>query len=128
MSETPHAVLVVDDDEAQLTLLGAVLRKSGYRVLLAIDASSALQLLRRETVSVVLTDWMMPQIDGVEFTERIHQLPTHAEVPVILMTAYPSADLSEDGMRRGVALTLSKPVELNKLLDLVSFVTHRQGR
>jgi two-component system, chemotaxis family, chemotaxis protein CheY len=118
-------VLVVDDDEAQLTLLGAVLRKNGYTVRLCSDAVQALETLKSTHVDAVLSDWMMPHLDGVEFTERIHQLPQHAEVPVILMTAYPSGALSETGMRRGVAMTLSKPVELNRMLELVAFATRK---
>ena len=67
---------------------------------------------------------MMPHVDGIAFTQQIHAMPNHANVPVILITAYGNDALTDQSMRKGVALTLSKPLELSKLLDLVGFATH----
>lgn len=118
-------MLVVDDDPAQVVLLAHTLRKNGYRVLTANNPLQALELLNVEPkVHLVLTDLMMPYVDGIDFTQRLHELPAHADVPVIVLTAYGTDDVHDRGMRRGVALTLSKPVEISKLLDLVGFATH----
>lgn len=116
-------VMVVDDDEATLNLLGAFLRRSGYRVLTATNPVKALDMLEHEDARLVLTDLMMPHVDGIAFTERVHQIPRHKDVPVIMMTAFGTEEVSERGMRRGVAMTLAKPIELSRLLDLVGFAT-----
>jgi len=120
----PITILIVDDDEAQLNLLGTYLRRNHYRVITAPNPVRALEILKTEDVKLVITDFMMPHVDGIAFTEQLHQLPRNKDVPVILITAYGTEELTDKGMRRGVALTLNKPIELQKLLDLVGFATH----
>lgn len=119
-----RSILVVDDDESTLQMLGTFLRRHGYRTITATNPIRALELLQTETVHLVITDLMMPHVDGISFTQQIHQLPNHAHVPVIMITAYGNDTLNDQGMRKGVAMTLSKPLELSKLLDLVGFATH----
>lgn len=117
------SILVVDDDEATLNLLGTFLRRNGYRVLLASNPVRGLELLRGDDVKLVITDLMMPHVDGIAFTQQIHELEKYRDVPVIMMTAYGSDAVLDKSMRKGVAMTLSKPLELSKLLDLVGFAT-----
>lgn len=117
------SILVVDDDEAILNLLGTFLRRNGYRVLSASNPVRGLQLLEADHVSLVITDLMMPHVDGITFTQQIHQLEQYKNLPVIMMTAFGSDGVLDQGMRQGVALTLPKPLELSKLLDLVGFAT-----
>lgn len=119
-----RSILVVDDDESTLQMLGTFLRRHGYRTITATNPIRALELLQTESVHLVITDLMMPHVDGISFTQQIHQLPNHAHVPVIMITAYGNDSLNDQGMRKGVAMTLSKPLELSKLLDLVGFATH----
>jgi two-component system, chemotaxis family, chemotaxis protein CheY len=117
------SLLVVDDDDATLGLIATFLRRNGYRVLATTNPLKGLELLQAETVALVITDLNMPYVDGITFTERIHQLPGKADLPVIMMTAYGSQEITDQGMRKGVALTLGKPIELARLLDLVGFAT-----
>lgn len=119
-----RTILVVDDDDSTLQMLGTFLRRHGYRTLTATNPVRALELLRTETVHLVITDLMMPHVDGISFTQQIHELPNLAHLPVILITAYGTDEITDQGMRKGVALTLPKPLELSKLLDLVGFATH----
>jgi CheY-like chemotaxis protein len=125
--ETPsqqRTILVVDDDESTLNMLGTFLRRHGYRTVTATNPVAAMEILKVERIDLVITDLMMPHVDGISFTQQIHQLPQHAHVPVIMITAYGTDAVTDQGMRRGVALTLPKPLELSKLLDLVGFATH----
>ena len=118
------SILVVDDDEATLNLLGTFLRRNGYRVLAAANPVRGLELLAAESdVKLVITDLMMPHVDGIDFTKQIHQLEKYQNVPVIMMTAFGNDSILDKGLRHGVAMTLSKPLELSKLLDLVGFAT-----
>ena len=118
------SILVVDDDEATLNLLGTFLRRNGYRVLAASNPVRGLELLSSDDIKLVITDLMMPHVDGISFTQQIHAVPRYKDLPVILITAYPSEELADKGMRKGVAMTMHKPIELQKLLDLVGFATH----
>lgn len=120
----PKQILVVDDDPSQTQLLQRFLSKHGYEVVTAPNAVEALELVRRLTeLKLVITDLMMPHVDGISFTQQIHALPGRAQLPVIMVSAWASDDLSDKGMRKGVAMTLSKPIDLQKLLVLVGFAT-----
>lgn len=120
----PIKILVVDDDLALCSLIARFLTKNGYQVLTAPDALRAQEVLDREDVRLVITDLMMPYVDGISFTEQLRRSPKHKDLPVILITAYPSDEIVDKGMRKGVALTLSKPLDFQKLLNLVGFATH----
>ena len=118
----PKKVLVVDDDESLCKMLATFLSKHGYTVFTAPDAPSALGTLDfHGDIRVVLTDLMMPMMTGIQFVEMLKADPTKKNVHVILMTAYPEDVLFERGLRKGVALTLTKPIDFNQLLALVGF-------
>jgi two-component system, chemotaxis family, chemotaxis protein CheY len=117
-------VLVVDDDEATINLLSTFLRRNGYRVLSAGNPVRGLEMLQTaDDIKLVITDLMMPHVDGIAFAKQIHALERYQDLPVIMMTAYGSDAITEESMRQGVAMTLRKPLELSKLLDLVGFAT-----
>ena len=101
--------------------MGRFLEKKGFGVLLAEHPLEALELLASRKVDLVVTDYMMPHMDGVAFTERLKAEPALKEIPVILVTAWPDDGMTERGMRKGVALTLPKPIDFNRLLTLIRF-------
>jgi CheY-like chemotaxis protein len=118
-------ILVVDDDDAQTSLIKRFLDRHGYQVTCSNSPLKALELLQEQVdFKLVITDLMMPHSDGISFTQSLHALEHYKNLPVVLITAYPSDEMIEKGMRKGVALTLQKPLELSKLLDLVGFATH----
>ena len=121
-------VLIVDDDESTLLLIATFLRRNGFRVLTATNPVRGLELLSKEPVKLVITDWMMPHVDGIAFAEQIHALEAYRDLPVIMITAYGTDEINDASMRRGVAMTLNKPIQLNKLLDLVGFATAEPPR
>lgn len=114
-------ILVVDDELDMRKLLSRYLEKHGFRVFSAGDALQALDVLSREPIQLVLTDYNMPYIDGIGFTEQLKQDPRYKDVPVILVTAHSTDELVDRGLRRGVAMTLSKPIDFERLLTLVRF-------
>lgn len=114
-------ILVVDDDIDLCTLLSRFLEKHGFTVYSAQDALQALDVLSRTRVGMVITDFHMPHMDGVRFTEALKQDPQLKDVPVIMVTATPDLDVHDQGMRKGVAMTLQKPIDFHRLLTLVRF-------
>jgi DNA-binding response OmpR family regulator len=113
--DMPLAVLVVDDDELERALIGDRLAQRGIEVDHAADGSAALDRLRRELVPVVVVDWHMPVMDGIEFTERFR-----AEMPgdtyVIMLTARKEDFDFERGYRAGVDDYLTKGVREPELI------------
>jgi CheY-like chemotaxis protein len=124
MAQAPIKILIVDDDEAQVKLIAAFLSRHHYQCHTAPSPIEGMQVLLAEDISLVITDLMMPHVDGISFAQQIHAMPRLQDLPVILITAWASDDINEKGMRKGVALTLAKPLDFNKLLDLVGFATH----
>lgn len=115
-------ILVVDDDHDLCAMLSRFLEKNGYRVYSAQDALQALDVLGRETIHLVITDYQMPHMDGIRFTETIRKDRRYKDLSVIMMTAHPNPDeISDKGLRKGVAMLLSKPIDFQRLLVLVGF-------
>ena len=114
-------ILVVDDDDSLCRLIARFMEKNGIEVHTAQDALQGLDVLEREKIDLVVTDLMMPHLDGIAFTVQIRQDPRFKNLPVILITAYPNSELLEQSLRKGVAMTLGKPVDLNRLLALIRF-------
>ena len=125
MERLAAKILVVDDDQTQALLVSSYLTKHGYAVVTAFDPVEGMKQLLANDFELVITDLMMPHIDGISFAEKIHAIERMKDLPIIMMTAYASEELSEKSMRRGVALMLSKPLNLAKLRDLVGFSTGR---
>jgi sigma-B regulation protein RsbU (phosphoserine phosphatase) len=122
-ADMPLSVLVVDDDELERTLIADRLAQRGIKVGEASDGAEALARLRREPVPVVVVDWHMPVMDGIEFTERFR-----AEVPgdtyVIMLTARKEDFDFERGYRAGVDDYLTKGVREPELIARIHAGLH----
>src|SRR5215475_315388 len=79
-------VLLVEDDRQNRELIGRVLRRDGYEVLEASDGAIALEILRTFGCDLVITDLVMPKLNGIKFVEQLHAL--QARLPIILITGY----------------------------------------
>lgn len=82
-------ILVVDDERTIVETLAELLAWEGHTVLTAADGLRALEVLEQHRSELVLLDFMMPALDGIETLRRIRASKTHAHLPVIMMTAAP---------------------------------------
>ena len=80
-------ILVVDDDPVFLELLAGMLRSAGHEVLIASDGAAALAVCRRVRVELIVADWIMPGMDGVELCQNLKDDPFLRQIYVILLTA-----------------------------------------
>lgn len=108
----PHTwpVLVVDDHPVTCRLLEAQLRREGYLVLTAANGREALECLSEQFCPLVLTDWMMPEMDGLELCRAIRGREWDSYVYLILLTARDSLDDVLTGLEAGADDYLVKPV------------------
>ncbi len=111
----PHHLLVVDDDEAVCQVMSLLLTDLGYDVVTETDARKAMGLLREGEFDVVLVDVVMPDLDGLELIDQIRE--DWNVLPILVVTAYGSSELTVDAMRRGATDFVTKPVDA-PLLDL----------
>ena len=114
-ADRPLSVLIVDDDELERALIADRLSQRGIKVHEAGDGAQALELLRREPIPVVVVDWHMPVMDGIEFTERFRdEIP--GDTYVIMLTARKDEFDFERGYRAGVDDYLTKEVREPELI------------
>jgi CheY-like chemotaxis protein len=109
-------ILVVEDDRLNRELLSKVLRQEGYQVLEACDGDIALKILQVLLCDLVITDFLMPMLNGIEFVDQLRSL--QPQMPVIFITGYLSA-ISDKKIVDEVAEILAKPFELNVLRSSV---------
>ena len=108
-------VLVVDDDEAYLQLLHMILRRKGHEVAEAKDGKIAWELMLAEPFPMVISDWMMPEMDGVELTRKIRSANFSLYTYIILLTAKKNTEDVIEGLEAGADDYLSKPFDLSEL-------------
>jgi CheY-like chemotaxis protein len=119
-------VLVVDDDEDLREVMSSLLEVEGYETRSAASAGDALRLLGKGLrPSLIIVDWMMPEMDGGEFLERVRSDPSLLGIPVVIVSAAPAAKAVADGV--GVPC-IGKPFRADTLLSLVARLTHKPGR
>ncbi|MBB4916697.1 response regulator transcription factor [Streptosporangium saharense] len=116
-------VLVVDDEPALREALQSSLEFEGYRVGLAQDGQTALDVLRREQYELVLLDVMMPRLDGLTACRRLRAAGNH--VPVLMLTARDAVGDRVSGLDAGADDYLVKPFELDELLARVRALLRR---
>jgi CheY-like chemotaxis protein len=112
-------VLLVEDNDSLRSLFAHMLRGRGCEVHEVADGQQALDALARFTPDLVLTDLMMPVLDGFELMRRLRALPDLRSVPIVAMTALNSADAEREARRAGAADFLPKPIAARTLLDRV---------
>jgi CheY-like chemotaxis protein len=109
-----QSILIVDDEFGLAEMLREMLRESGYDVTLAINGRLALEILGEEKIDLVLTDLMMPVMDGVELAAAMRSHDQYRATPIIMMTSLPTAMPQPDGLFDAV---LRKPFTPELLLD-----------
>jgi DNA-binding NtrC family response regulator len=119
-TRTPR-ILIVDDDPGQRSLLDSFLRSQGFETVLATSGEQALEILRAEPVSMMISDVRMPGLTGLETLRRARQ--KHAVLPVLLVTAYADIREAVGAMRDGALNYLAKPIDLDELLATVQQAT-----
>ena len=111
--ERPPRILVVDDERSMRELLAIVLRREGYEVLLAENGRTAINLLEREPVDLLISDIKMPDMSGVEVLRAAKRIDP--DILGIMITAFASTDTAVEAMRLGACDYLSKPFDIDLL-------------
>ncbi|MEL6574276.1 MAG: SpoIIE family protein phosphatase [Pseudomonadota bacterium] len=110
-----YRILVVDDSATQRIALSAHLKRWGFAVLEAQDGIQALKVLETSPVDMVLTDWMMPELDGPGLCRAIRELPGDGFIYILLLTSRTGSAAVSDGLDAGADDFLMKPVNAVEL-------------
>lgn len=117
-----HSILVVDDDKKTVDLLRLYLERERYRVLAAYDGQQALMLARQKYPSLVILDWMLPKVDGLDVC-RI--LRAESNVPIIMLTAKATEEDTLQGLDLGADDYITKPFSPRELVARVRVMLRR---
>lgn len=118
-------ILVAEDEEALATLLDYNLRRAGYDVRLAPDGDEALLALEEETPDLVVLDWMLPGVSGIEICRRIRARPQTRDLPVIIVTARGEEEDRLRGLDTGADDYMTKPLSVAELMARIKAVLRR---
>jgi len=109
----PPRILVVDDERSMRELLAIVLRREGYEVLVAENGRTAIDLLEREPVDLLISDIKMPDLSGVDVLRAAKKIDQ--DILGIMITAFASTETAVEAMRLGACDYLSKPFDIDLL-------------
>ncbi len=118
-------ILVVEDEDALATLLQYNLEKEGYQVLLAGDGEEALVSVDEKLPDLIVPDWMLPKISGIEVCRRLRQRAESRNVPIIMLTARGEESDRIRGLDTGADDYVVKPVSMTELAARVRAVLRR---
>lgn len=118
-------VLIVDDEAPIREMIAVALEMAGYECLEAANANAAHALIVDNTPDLVLLDWMMPGLSGVDFARRLRKDETTADVPIIMLTAKDDEENKIKGLEAGVDDYITKPFSPRELVARLKAVLRR---
>ena len=113
-------ILVADDESHILHVVSLKLRNAGFKVITAQDGAEALELAQQAKPHLLITDYHMPQLSGLELCRRLKQDPATAHIPAIMLTARGYHLEPHDTEQSGILRMLSKPFSPRQLLSAVT--------
>ena len=114
----PAKILVVEDNDDARALLKVFLAEEGYTVLEAEDGQAGIDVAKTEPPDLIITDIQMPNLTGLEMIKHLRRQPEWRQVPILVVSAYGSLNLSE-AMEAGATGAMRKPVHIAALSVLV---------
>ncbi|MCX5802313.1 MAG: response regulator, partial [Proteobacteria bacterium] len=118
------SILIVEDEDAQRSLLGGLLKKEGYKTKEAGDGDAATKIFKEETLEIVLLDYKLPDIDGLTLLKRLKEI--NPEVEVIMITAFGSIENAVDALKAGASEYLTKPIDIDDLLFKIKKIEEKK--
>jgi CheY-like chemotaxis protein len=116
-----NTILIVEDIPDILTLLKATLEFKGYRAITAKDGQEALEIIEQERPAVIVTDILMPRMDGFNLVHRLRLNPTTRDIPVIFLSAtYVAPEDKTFALSLGATRFIEKPVNFEEFLPTVA--------
>lgn len=103
-------ILVIEDNETNIYLVGFILRKNGYEVIEARSGEEGVELALKERPDLIIMDIQLPGIDGLEATKRIKESEANREIPIIALTSYAMTGDREKSLNAGCTGHLEKPI------------------
>ena len=118
-------ILIVDDDAAIRELLKEFFQGLGYEITTAANGSEALTVISQHDFDCVMSDHVMPNMNGLELLEQIRELGK--KVPFLMITGYPTIEIAVEVMKRGAYDYITKPLQLEDVRIKLERALHTKG-
>lgn len=115
-------ILLVDDDWTNRTLLGKLLEAMGHSVVIAAHGKEGLDVFRDGKFEMVLTDFVMPEMNGLEMLEKIIECQDKERPGIVLFSAFAGANERVEASRLGVDMVMNKPLKVFELVDFIKTI------
>ena len=112
-------ILVIDDERISQKLLTVHFQKLGFAVRAASTVEEAFELLKTEPIHLITCDWMMPEVNGLEFLERVKKMPEYQAIPVVMVSAASEADELSQAAALGAAGIVKKPFSASDIKTIL---------
>jgi two-component system chemotaxis response regulator CheY len=122
MTEAQKCVLLVEDDRSVRRYLEVTLQRAGYKVISAEDGVEGMKYALTSRIDAVLTDAVMPQLNGRELARLLKSRPQFAKLPIILLTGQENDDAANDDQKL-IDAFLNKPVKAEELRECLAQLT-----
>jgi len=125
MSLAHPKILLIEDEPSQVELIHYNLKAEGYEVLVALDGEEGLELALEEIPDLILLDWMLPKVSGIEVCRQLRKSKVTREIPIIMLTARSEESDKIRGLDIGADDYITKPYSIKELLARVRATMRR---
>ncbi len=115
-------IMTVDDSASVRQMVSFTLKKEGFEVIQAVDGKDALNKINSSSVSLVITDLNMPNMDGIGLIKKIRAMPKFKFTPIIMLTTESQAGKKDEGKKAGATGWIVKPFKPAQLIKVVKKV------
>ncbi|MGB9851442.1 MAG: chemotaxis protein CheB [Candidatus Kapaibacteriota bacterium] len=122
-----YNILIVEDDFTSLQVIKKILEKENFSVIPVDNVDDAFSILEREKIDLIISDWMMPNIDGIEFLFRL-KATTENPPPVIIVTALTSEMAKDYALQSGAADFIDKPINIERLVSSIYNILEKNNK
>ena len=123
----PANILIVEDEEPILELIAINLKQSGFNPMRAINAEFAEKIVGEAIPDLIVLDWMLPGMDGIEFAKRLKMNSSTKKIPIIMLTAKSEEDNKLQGLNVGADDYMTKPFSPRELIARIKAVLRRKA-
>ncbi|MCP4424517.1 MAG: response regulator [Chloroflexi bacterium] len=113
-------ILIVDDEPVTQLMLGMMLQRSDYEVIMAMDGQDAIDHLNKEQIDLVISDVNMPKMDGLTMLQQLRADKRYQNLPVIMFTARGEVRIRQEAKRNGATEFLTKPASSSEVTGAVA--------
>lgn len=119
-------ILVVDDSSTNIVLLEAILNGQGYQIETAQSVKEAFQVIKKETVDLILLDLLMPKVNGYDFLKELKISDSTKDIPVIIVSAVADPENKKKSIEMGALDFINKPIDIQEFLDKIEFILKKK--